>query len=598
MSGIATIINLNQQPVELIQIRVMVRSVYHRGPDGEQYFFSNNLALGHCLNSLDSKIFASQPFDNDDITVLLDGEIFNRKLILQKLNIKENLSDSEIIAQAYKYWQLDFLVHLDGKWGMIIYDKIENKLIAIRDRFAIKPLYFGAIDGQFCICSEIKQFTTVKGWSAQLNMDSARDFLAFRQQDHTNQTFFKSVKQLLAGEYLIFDIKTHKLNTANYYDIKKITPQYYPFKDAKKNFQEIVFESISRHLPSNGMLGTTLSGGLDSTIVTCVLKDLLQDNNAISLKALSFVFDDKHPMDETHFIDKVADFTKTPAHKIIPNFSVFQQNLSKFVYSQDEPIYTDSAYAQFLIFKQASEIGIRQVFDGIGADGLAGYAIDMFIYLKQLLQNKSLQVGFETLNFLRHNHQWATELLWKKMKSTNNNYSNWLNPNFLNSTMLAQNVHVKASLYDACLKHYQTGIILHHCNDRNASAFGIETYSPFYDKEFVELSLQLPDSYKIRHGKQKYILREAFKNIIPPDIYNRHHKIGFYNPGSIWIQQNPDWWLKEMRTIIGDNPLIFNPKILTIFENFALRNKLTVNEAVFWRVFFFGKWLQQFNVSY
>ena len=120
MSGIAAIINLNQQPVERPQIEVITRAVMHRGRDSEQYFYDKNLAFGHSLNKLNFQKSPSQPFDNEGITVLLDGEVFNRKEILNKLQVKTDLSDSEIIAQAYQRWQLDFWEHLDGKWAIVI----------------------------------------------------------------------------------------------------------------------------------------------------------------------------------------------------------------------------------------------------------------------------------------------------------------------------------------------------------------------------------------------------------------------------------------------------------------------------------------------
>jgi asparagine synthase (glutamine-hydrolysing) len=117
-----------------------------------------------------------------------------------------------------------------------------------------------------------------------------------------------------------------------------------------------------------------------------------------------------------------------------------------------------------------------------------------------------------------------------------------------------------------------------------------------YDRRFVESCIAMPDHYKIKNGKQKYILREAFKDLIPSKIYNRHDKKGFYNPGEDWMQQNPDWWMQQMQAIVEDNPTIFDPKFLTIFDDFARHNRLSVPEGVFWRVFFFGQWMRRFKV--
>ncbi len=599
MSGIAAIINLNQQPVERSQIEVITRAVSHRGRDAEQYFYDKNIALGHRLNKLYSEDNTSQPFDNEYITVLIDGEIFNRKEILNNLQIKTDISDSEIIARAYQRWQLDFLEHLDGKWAIVIYDKKTERILAIRDRFAFKPLYFAFINDQFCLASEIKQFTYLNGWTAKLNTASARDFLAFGHQDHTNDTFFEGIKQLLMGEYLCFDLKTKAVDIKNYYDLKKYTPQYMPFEEAKNKYQEIISEGINRHLISGQRYGTMLSGGLDSTIVACVLNNLIKEKKDISIEALSLVLKERSPLDETIYIDHVRDFTQLSVQKVVPDFAVFQQSLDEFVYFQDEPVYTDSAFAQYSVFKRASELGIRQIFGGTGADAaLAGYTKYILIYLQQLRHENPLKTLTELAGFLKYNGGWAIQHWIKKQRTSQNGMTDWLNPMFIDTTQQGH-FNKQPSLYEYSLEVYLSdATVALHYDDRSAAAFGIESYFPMYDKKFVELSLQLQDDYKIKNGKQKYILREAFKDIIPSKIYNRYDKKGFYNPGEIWMQQHPDWWVNEMRTIIMDNPRIFNPKLLTIFENFARHNKLNVNEGVFWRVFFFGKWQQRFNVSY
>ena len=469
----------------------------------------------------------------------------------------------------------------------------------LRDRFAFKPLYFGFINDQFCLASEIKQFTHLKKWKANLNLASARYFLAFGRQDHSNNTFFDGVQQLLMGEYLCFDIKTQQVDIKPYYDLKKYTPQYIPFEEAKNKYQEIIYESINRHLTSGQQLGTMLSGGLDSTIVTCVLNKLIKEKKDISIQALSLVLNERSPLDETLYIDHVKDFAQLSVNKVVPDFSVFQQDLDEFVYFQDEPVYTDSAFAQYSVFKRASELGIRQIFGGTGADAaLAGYTKYMLIYLQQLRHKNPLKTVTELAGFLKYNGGWALQHWIKKQRSSQNGLIDWINPMFIDAKPQGQ-LNKQPSLYEYSLEVYLSdATVALHYDDRNASAFGIESYFPLYDKKFVELSLQLPDEYKIKNGKQKYILREAFKDIIPSKIYNRHDKKGFYNPGETWMKQNPDWWVNEMRTIIMENPRIFNPKLLTVFEDFARHNKLTVNEGVFWRTFFFGKWQQRFNVSY
>ncbi len=606
MSGIAAIIDLNKQPVGRQGIEAMTSAVTHRGPDGVQYFFDKNLALGHRLNTLNVADFSSKPFDNESVTVLLDGMIFNRAEVQIQLSESFKLSershtvsDSELIAQAYAHWQLDFLEHLDGKWAIVIYDKKQERIIAVRDRFAFKPLYFSTIDNQFCIASEIKQFTILRGWQARLNHARARDFLAFGRQDHTDETLFKGVKQVMMGEYVVFDLKTHNLTTQKYYDLTKYPPLYKPFKNAKTDLKNIILEGINRHLTKEGTFGTMLSGGLDSTIVTLALQELLKKKeNKTPFETFSLTLAEPHPLDESKFIDIVTDFGGFSTHKINPDFKEFQQKLDDFVYFQDEPVPTDSAFAQFSVFRQAANKGIRQIFGGTGADAaLAGYNKYMLVYLRQLWHESKWAMLRELCCFFWYNGFPLLGTYLRKKQLKDNHFSKWLNPNFA-KTIESDPFHTPKTLYDYTVEVYLTdATVALHFDDRSAAAFGIESYFPLYDKKFVEFSLGLPDNFKIKNGKQKYILRETFKDLIPPKIYNRHDKKGFYNPGEDWMRQNPDWWVNEMRIIVEENKTILDPKLLTIFENYARHNQLSVSEGVFWRVFFFGKWMQRFEVG-
>ena len=601
MSGITAIINQNKQQVNRVELEAMTQAVAHRGPDNTQYFYFENIAFGHRLNTLNTANFSSKPFDNEAITVLLDGEIFNRSDVLEKLKIPHPLSDSEIIAQAYTFWQLDFLEHLDGKWAIVIYDKKQERIIAVRDRFAFKPLYYAYINHQFCLASEIKQFTFLDGWNAQLNHARARDFLAFGRQDHTDETLFEGVKQVMMGQMLIFDLKINEIKVKKYYDLKKYTPQYQPFEAAKNDLNNIVFEAINRHLVNGGTFGTMLSGGLDSSIVTLALKQLLEkENNHTNFEAFSLILESpKHPLDESSFIDIVSDFGAFKPHKIKPDFEVFKQNLDDFVYFQDEPVYTDSAFAQYMVFQKVKDRNIRCVFGGTGADAaLAGYTKYILLYINKLRREAPLCMIKEFVGFIRYGGWRYIPFLLKKRRFKDRHFSNWLNPTFAAAT-LQPPLEAVTTMEDYTMEHFLTdATVALHFDDRNASAAAVESYFPMYDRRFVEHCVHLRDGFKIKNGKQKYILREAFKDLIPPKIYNRHDKKGFYNPGEDWMQEHPDWWMTEMRTIIEENSAIFDTKFLTIFENFARHNRLSTNEGVFWRVFFFGKWMKRFKVHY
>jgi asparagine synthase (glutamine-hydrolysing) len=342
-----------------------------------------------------------------------------------------------------------------------------------------------------------------------------------------------------------------------------------------------------------------LSGGLDSTIVTLALLQLLEKKgNKTPFETFSLTLAEPHPLDESPFIDIVTDFGGFSTHKIHPNFTVFQQRLDDFVYSQDEPVYTDSAFAQYMVFQKAAEVGVRRVFGGTGADAaLAGYTKYMLLYINKLKSTSPLLMVKEFLGFMWYGGWRHLPYLLKKRRFSDSHFSNWLNPNFAPLSLQPPFPEMK-TMEDYTYEHFLTdATVALHFDDRNASAASVESYFPMYDRRFVESCINMPDHFKIKNGKQKYILREAFKDLLPPQIYNRHDKKGFYNPGEDWMQQNPDWWLNEMQTIVAGNPTIFDSKILTIFENFARHNRLTVPEIVFWRVFFFGKWMKKFNVQ-
>ena len=620
MCGIAGIINEDGSPVLEEEIKLMTRLIAHRGPDHEGFYFCKDFAFGHRrLRIIDLSDLANQPMkyvgQNGEYVIVYNGEIYNYVEIRNELIAAgyrfSTHSDTEVILASYDRWGIECVHRFNGIWAFAIYDERKNLILLSRDRFGVKPLYYTKIGSKFCFGSEIKQFTAVRGWRAKMNHRRVYDYLAFGHMDHTNETMFEGVYQLRGGENLLYDLTKKRFTVQRWYDIKleKIDISY---EEAQRKFRELVFDSVKLQLRSDVKVGSCLSGGLDSSTLVSVMKRLLGENGNIETVSFCSEFE---KYNEEKYVDEVVKHTNIVSHKVFPKFEDFfaelnsngSNEIESLVWHQDEPFGSTSAFAQYSVFKEARKNGIIVMLDGQGADEiLAGYHPFAGIHLASLLRRLRLR---EFLKEFR-----ALKRVWPNVSVTKYMLSNMLPESLkvpLRRKFGGSQFFSVPEDYDGGYKwmnvknitEYAYKLVfefslpaLLHWEDRDSMAFSVESRVPYLDHRIVEFLLSLPESYIIRNGYTKAILRDSMRGIVPDKILDRKDKIGFATPEEMWMRRNKEFVLNKIK----ENAKILKKVVRPQFVGYAekvLQDGDRKYIGTIWRVINAGEWVKTFDVE-
>lgn len=593
MCGLSCIVDQNTKPVSKKEIQAMSSLVRHRGGDDNGIFMDKHIGLAHQrLAIIDLDKAAGQPMTFGQYSIIHNGEIYNYVELREALILKgysfTTSSDTEVIIWAYAHWGKACVEQFRGMWSFIIYDKHEQILFCSRDRFGIKPLYYANVGDRFCLFSEIKQLKAFEDWKAVLNKKVAIEFLAFAYHDHSDETFFEGVLQVPKGNNLIYDLKTNAFTLQQYYHLNEFGD--YSKKDfnvSKIEFERLMKASVELHLRADVPQGFTLSGGMDSSSIVGVARDLDREKE---LHSVSAVFSYKD-IDESKYINKVAKLNSVDTRFVYSNFKEMLRLIDEVTYHQDEPVASASVIAQYLVFRMAKYNDLKVMLSGQGADEiLSGYERFYGVYFKSLFRKSPLKAMVNMSRFLWHHNMGVKQIrarLHSRKQKNHSVYPNWLNVTDLSVNQLSSSKALDSQRAISLDMIYGNGLsALLHYEDRNSMAFSVESRVPFLDHHLVEFCMQLPEKYKIHHTKRKYILRESMKPYLPESVYKRYDKLGFATPQESWLKENDDMVSKMIKQTVEENPTIFNEQALHITDTQAI-----------WRVLAFGRWVRVFEVE-
>lgn len=551
-------------------LKEMGESLAHRGPDDQDFYCHDNVNLGYRRLSIIDVKKSFQPLYNEDKTIILlfNGEIYNFQELRKKLSNHKFLTDGdgETIVHWYEEFGLNGLKELNGMFAISLYDTKKKKIYLIRDHFGIKPLYYKT--NPFMYASEIKAL--LKKFNAKPNTKVIEKYLMTRAHDDTDETFFQGIKRVPSGSYLEYDLKTGKHNIKRFWSpFTNVTGD----KEPIKKFKELFLDSVKLRLISEVPVGTALSGGLDSSAVVCTVPNL---------KTFSAVFPNEINNEET-YVDEVVKKTGVKAFKVYPKVEEFWKDVEKLISFQDEPMISTGPYAQWKVMEKARSEGIKVIIDGQGADEmLAGYIPYHFVYFKELLNQHEY---FKLIKELMMSLDLIIPLIKDKFKSRVDakNLFNFSVDTTANKSGL--NNRLQQDLFETSLPS------LLRYEDHNSMAFSIESRVPFLDYRLVEFVFSLPPEFKIRNGWNKWIMRQALKDILPQKIVNRRWKVGFSTPEVSWFRTNP----LPIREILRSSAFLSRPyfnhaKIQAAFEDFvAGKND---ESMLFWRIINLELWLR------
>src|SRR5712691_719041 len=381
MCGICGIVRLGAPP-EVETAAAMARALDHRGPDGDGLYEDQaGVALGfRRLAIIDLSDAGLQPFASDDgsLQLLHNGEVYNYRELRTELESHghrfRSATDTEVILRAYEQWGEACVQRFVGMWAIAIWDARRRRLFCSRDRFGIKPFVYSWDGSRFVFASEPKAFRADARTPLEANPHAVREYVEQGYTDHTDETFFSSIRRLLPAHNLFVD--AHGLRIERYWRLEEGEA---PVGDAAEAVREAFLDALRIHLRSDVPVGTCLSGGIDSSAIACgvdlLLRTEAENARPVGERQKTFTAYFEHPgHDERPYARAVIEQTRAEPHWISFGEAQLVETLPRIVAGQDEPFGSSSIVAQWHVMKTAREAGVKVMLDGQGADEiLAGY---------------------------------------------------------------------------------------------------------------------------------------------------------------------------------------------------------------------------------
>ena len=573
MCGIAGIISPHAQAVSGELLKQMTGVLAHRGPDGEAYWInpSAQAGLGHRrLAIIDLSEAAAQPMHYlGRYTIVYNGEIYNyielRELLQKSGYSFSTRSDTEVLMAAYDCWAAACLEKLDGMFAFAIWDERKKILFAARDRFGEKPFYFcepASAPGhrRFLFGSEMKAL-----WAAGLHRQSDNtcllNYLALGYTGPVQQpshTFYKNTFQLPPAHYLRLQLDpsgqpSYEWSIKRYWTIGRQAACTDSADTARERFRDLLTTSVQRRMRSDVAIGTSLSGGPDSSSILALIHRLSAPG--ATLNSFSAIFPG-FEKDESAQIRLATEKYTPNAFFVQPDAAGFAKDLDRLLYYHEGPLSSASVYAQYKVFELAKQQQVKVLLDGQGADEiLAGYTKYVHWYLQELLAAGQYRQAAKEKELLRQNgvpFQWS----WKnrvaarfpryaagqlRQREINKlNQAPFIDPGFSSQYLDTHTIYkpVVTGLNDILLYNsLENGLdeLLRNA-DRNSMAHGREVRLPFLSHELAEYVFSLPSQYKIRDGWTKWLLRTSMEDALPAAIAWRKDKTGFEPPQKAWME--------------------------------------------------------------
>jgi asparagine synthase (glutamine-hydrolysing) len=574
MCGIAGYISLNNalQPAKLQQAATAMQ---HRGPDAEGFYFSpdGKTGLAHRrLSILDLSTTANQPMHsaNGRYVIVFNGEIYNFQELKQQLTDKgtslKTTSDTEVILELFAQKGTACFKDLNGMFAFAIYDTHNNCLTLCRDHVGIKPLFYYADEHCFVFASELKAIKKMLGNDLQLNHAAIPYFL------HLNfipepYTIYKHTHKFTAASWLQVNSSITSFNNIE----NSITP-FWQLEhsignkvqdneaEAKKQLNHLLTDSVQKQLISDVPIGTFLSGGIDSSLVTAIAAMV---SGSKKIKTFSIAIDDGR-YNESMYARQVASHLQTDHHEFAVKENEVMALIDALIPAYDEPFADSSAFPTMMVSRLARQ-HVTVALSGDGGDELFhGYGIYKWVErldnpltgiiktpvyaATKLLSSRYERAGqlfdypaisrMTTHVFSQEQYCFKEQELAELLVQIQFDFEN-INtlPDFSRPLTAAD----KQSYWD--FKHYLKDDLLVKV-DRASMQYSLESRVPLLDYRLVEFAFNLHPSLKIKKGMQKYLLKQVLYEYMPPEIFNRP-KQGFAIPLVKWLKTDLKYLLDK-----------------------------------------------------
>lgn len=604
MCGIAGVWNRDGEPVRLETIERLIRSLAHRGPDGEGVFIDDGacLALGHRrLSILDPSPAGHQPMRSAGgrYWTTFNGEIYNFLELRTELEGAgyrfATQTDTEVIAAAYERWGEDCQFRFNGMWAFAIWDARERRLFASRDRFGVKPFYFSRVGRRFAFASELKAFLSLDGFEAREYAPAlARALDDPLAAEAFDETLLRDVTRLLPGQCMA--VTPDSICVRRWWNtLDHLVAAPRTLAAQAGELRELLFDAARIRLRSDVPVGITLSGGLDSSSVLCTLVALKEESREIDTleryaaewkRAFTATFAGT-PLDELRYAKLVARAAHVPLTEVPVEAAGTVEGIERVVFDLEEPWFTDTTPV-WSLYRTLRRDNVTVALNGDGADELFGgylhhtdYALGACAgFLRSprrfadlietrfhlpgdngpIRRTSRLRLAVRNDLFLRALSTSARAISARLRQRPN---SRKRSDGYTPRHMLIRDYEASDVPQRAQAEALQAGLsplgsLLYgefHATklpailrifDRASMAHGVEIRNAFLDWRLVCYAFSLPDESKIGGGFSKRIVREAMRGIVPEEVRTRRGKLGFNAPLPQWFAGPLRDWLWDV----------------------------------------------------
>lgn len=529
MCGIIGIAGTTGTQEEARALMAGLDTLARRGPDSGGHMKFDGAIFGHRRLSIIDLKGGSQPMQDHTgaIAITYNGEIYNYRALRTSLERSGHSfithSDTEVILEAYRAYGHDCVRHLDGMFAFAIWDKEKHELFLARDRFGEKPLYYTQVGDRFLFASEIKALLATEIVQPIIDPVSLDNFLALSYVPPW-RSIYKNIKPLPPAHYAVF--KDNTLTQERYWSLKR-HPRGISFDDAADTIREMLGESVRSRLIADVEIGSFLSGGIDSGIITALAQEAISPKK---LKTFSAGFEDF--VNELPYAERIARQYGTDhyATQIKTDLAASLREVSAYF---DEP-FADSSNVPVHILSAFARTQVPVALSGDGGDELF-FGYGHYRTLKNLPIHHKLAKRIREHLFGHHPKHLTLffsspserQNLWRDPSSVENDLSAYLDLSEAETDLQ------KINLIDFSMT--LPGDILTKV-DRASMMHSLEVRSPFLNHKLAEFVYNLPDEYKLSRERGKIAIMHAFENHFPKDFFLRK-KQGFGAPIKIWLRK-------------------------------------------------------------
>jgi len=570
MCGFVGVFNKDKTAVDFRLLSRMADVIKHRGPDEEGHLTEGPVGMYHKRLSIIDLVSGKQPMSFGPLTIVFNGEIYNyvelRESLKQSGHVFSTQSDTEVMLHLYLEDGPDFVRRLNGMFAFVLYDRGKKRVMAARDHFGIKPLYYFEDERHLIFGSEIKALLEHPAVKAEPDMDAIQEYLVF-QFVLNSETLFKGIHKVPPAHYLLIDLESFDARAVKYWELDFTVDTRTSEADFAGRLRGLLEDSVRIQLRSDVPVGAYLSGGVDSSVITM----LASRSYPQRLKTFTGAFKEGPEFDETAYARAVATACGAEVFEIFPTEDDFISLLPRLIYYMDEPMAGPGLFPQYMVSRLAAQY-VKVVLGGQGGDEIfGGYTRYVIAYLEQALKGAIFETNDEgehivSLHSILPNlpavKQYVPMLqkfwqdgLFEPMdaryfrlinrggRRDRSILSDDFNRGFSIDRIFARFQQVfnnpnTLSYYNKMVHFDMSASLpaLLHVEDRVTMAVSLESRVPLLDHRLVELVASMPPALKFKGGEMKYVFKHALKDLLPPVILKRKDKMGFPVPLHLWAR--------------------------------------------------------------